>query len=269
MGDRPQPGAELLEQALAKRDRGRHDDRASRTGQWQHGKERTHGEQCQACVHRRGTADTDQETGDERSDERAKALDRSGRGICDGQRLGHIGHLGEERRMSRPDQRDGGGGQHRHEVRDRCGGERHGRGGTRQAERQDGVGAGQDLGARASIAEHRRRRRHEDRRQEHHARCDPRFDRSTARVGVHHETDPGAPLGDAEDEERRDQPPERRQPEDCTERCEGVGHARQSDGLDQRARDLPRRARQGAAAAILVGLDSIRARTARTATRCR
>ena len=161
--DRPQAGTKLAEQPLTARDRHGHDQRASRSGQRQDGEERREGQQRQGRVHRFRTAEADKQPGEERAEQRAEALDGPGRGVRHGQRLGRLRHLRQERCVGRPDERDACRREHRHHVSDERRRDRQGDGGAGHRKRQDRVGAGQDLGPRASIAEHGRRRGHHDR----------------------------------------------------------------------------------------------------------
>ena len=220
---RPQARAELGEQAL--RAGGRCFKDGQRTPRkWQDGRDRPERQQRVGTVDRGRTGRGDQQPGQQRAEERAEPFDRSRRRVRDRQLVRLLRDLGEERAVRRADERDARRGDGRHDVRHEWGSDHERHRGRRHREREDGIGRGEDLRPRPPVAEHRGRRGHDDRRDEHHAGHDACLGRAASRVGVHDDADPGRPFGDAEREERRDQPSQRRQPQDRADRSESAGH---------------------------------------------
>ena len=185
----PQARAELLEQAFRSRGWCFEDGQRSR-GKRQHGDDRRERKQGVSTVDRRRTGRTNQQPGQERSEERTEPFDRPRRRVRDRQFVRFLRDLGEQRAVRRADEGDARRGDGRRDIGHEWGSDRERHRGRRHRQREDGIGGSEDLCARPPVAERRGRRRHDDRRNEHHAGHDPCLGRAAPRVCVHDDPDP-------------------------------------------------------------------------------
>ena len=175
----------------------------------------------------RRTAERDEHAGDQRTEECPETLHGAGRGVGDGELVGRLDDLGQERRMCRSGERDAGRGERGGGVREHRGSVGHRDRRRRHGHRLAQVRHEKHPGPRAPVADDGRRGRDQDRGDEHDARDQPGFGGAAARVGVRDDRDPRCPLGDAERQERADEATQDRTSEDGTRGAERRWHGRQ------------------------------------------